>query len=71
MVSSIKDTIYIDVTSDKHTHAVMGHEVSHHMKHDVPAVYADMVKALDKLIKNHEAYALKLDTVGTDKDDII
>lgn len=71
VVPSIKDTIYIDVSTDKYTHAVMGHELSHHLEHDNPGVYTDMVKSLEKVIKDHDGYAAKYGIEGADKSYVI
>lgn len=68
VVPSIKDTIFIDVDTKKYAHAVMGHELSHHMEYDTPAVYRDLVKSLEGVIKNHDEYAKKYDIKGADKD---
>lgn len=59
IIPSIKDTIFIDVRTDKMVHAVMGHELSHHMEQDAPKVYADMVDALRSIIVNDKGYRQK------------
>lgn len=49
IVPSINDTIFIDVRTDKVTHAVMGHELSHHLEHEA---YSAMNDALESIITN-------------------
>ena len=56
MLPNIPDTIFIDVRTKKYAHAVIGHELSHHMEQDAPKVYRDMVDALMPLIKDVDAY---------------
>lgn len=56
MVPSIPDTIFIDVSTNKAAHIVMGHELSHHMEQDVPEVYQAMVDALMPMIRDVDAY---------------
>ncbi|MBP9870279.1 MAG: hypothetical protein KBC53_02110, partial [Nitrosomonas sp.] len=68
VVPSIKDTIFIDYRTDKYAHAVIGHELSHHMEHDVPAVYRDMVRALLPMINDIDAYRAK-NALGEDMSD--
>lgn len=68
VVPSIKDTIFIDYRTEKYAHAVIGHELSHHMEHDVPAVYRDMVRALLPMIKDIDAYRAK-NALGDDMSD--
>lgn len=63
---SIQDTIFIDVDTDKYAHAVMGHELSHHMEHDVPEVYSGMVDALTEIIPSTSEYAKKYGIKGVD-----
>lgn len=70
VVPSIKDTIFIDVNTDKAAHAVMGHELSHHLEHDNPDVYDDLLDALSTVIKDHQGYAKKYGIEGARKDDI-
>ena len=70
VVPSIKDTIFIDVNTDKAAHAVMGHELSHHLEHDNPDVYDDLLDALSTVIKDHQGYAKKYGIEGVRKDDI-
>jgi orotate phosphoribosyltransferase len=71
MVPNISDTIFIDVRTDKLAHAVMGHELSHHMEHNTPEVYRDMVAALTEIIQNTEGYAKKYGIEGAKDEDII
>lgn len=59
IVPSIKDTIFIDARSPNSTHAVVGHELSHHMEHDAPQAYADMVESLKPFISGHAEYRAK------------
>lgn len=70
VVPSIKDTIFIDVNTDKAAHAVMGHELSHHLEHDNPDVYDDLLDALSTVIKDYQGYAKKYGIEGVRKDDI-
>lgn len=70
VVPSIKDTIFIDVNTDKAVHAVMGHELSHHLEHDNPVVYENLVDSLLTVINDHAGYAKKYGIEGARKSDI-
>jgi hypothetical protein len=61
MVPGISDTIFIDTRTNKYAHAVIGHELSHHLEQDNPKAYRDMVIALMPIIKDAEAYRKKKD----------
>lgn len=67
IIPNIKDTIFIDVGTEKYVHAVMGHEFSHHFQHDNPAGYKDLVKALETLIRDHKGYAKSYKIAGASK----
>lgn len=71
VVPSIKDTIFIDIKTNKAAHAVLGHELSHHMEYDAPQAYKDMLAALDPLIKDHEGYAKAKEIDGASRDFLI
>ncbi|MCP5244887.1 MAG: hypothetical protein H6937_02505 [Burkholderiales bacterium] len=64
MLPSIKDTIFVDVNTDKSAHVVIGHELSHHMEQDVPEVYQAMVDALTEIIPSTTEYAKKYGIKG-------
>lgn len=66
MLPSIKDTIFVDVNTDKSAHVVIGHELSHHMEQDVPEVYQAMVDALMEIIPSTTEYAKKYGIKGAD-----
>lgn len=71
VVPNIKDTIFIDVKTNRAVHAVLGHELSHHMEYESPRAYQSMLDALDPLIKNHERYAEANELEGASRDFII
>ncbi len=68
IIPSIKDTIFIDVRTPKLVHAVMGHELSHHLERDAPEIYADMVEALKSIIVNDQGYRNKYDIPASETD---
>lgn len=70
VIPSIKDTIFIDVNTDKAAHAVMGHELSHHLEHDKPEVYKELTRSLMTVIRDHPGYAKKYGIEGARQSDI-
>lgn len=70
VIQSIKDTIFIDVNTYKAAHAVMGHELSHHLEHDKPEVYKELTRSLMTVIRDHPGYAKKYGIEGARQSDI-
>lgn len=57
MTPKINDSIFINVDTKRPVHAVMGHELSHHMEQDAPDAYNEMVSALNAIIPDSKEYA--------------
>lgn len=51
--------IFIDVRAGVPAHAIVGHELSHHMEADAPAVYRNLQRAIAGLLRNHAEYRQK------------
>ena len=71
VVPNIKDVIFLDVNTKYPAHAVMGHELSHHLEYDKPDVYKDLVASMEGLLKNHKEYADKYKIEGASHKDIV
>lgn len=71
VVPNIKDVIFLDVNTKYPAHAVMGHELSHHLEYDKPDVYKDLVRSMEGLLKNHKEYADKYKIEGASHKDIV
>lgn len=71
ITSGMPDYVFIDARTEKPAHVVFGHELSHHMKKDAPAVYRDLQKAISGLIKNHEEYRRKFGIEDSFADDYV
>ena len=54
---ALADTIFIDIRTDKPTHTVLGHELSHHMEQDSPELYSALYDSLEPIIKDIPKYA--------------
>lgn len=71
VVPNIKDVIFLDVNTKYPAHAVMGHELSHHLEYDKPDVYKDLVASMEGLLKNHKEYADKYKIEDASHKDIV
>lgn len=71
VVPNIKDVIFLDVNTKYPAHAVMGHELSHHLEYDKPEVYKNLVTSMEGLLKNHKEYAEKYKIEGVSHKDIV
>ena len=50
--------MFIDVRASHPSHVVLGHELSHHIEADNPALYRELLDALDPLLKDHAKYRM-------------
>jgi hypothetical protein len=68
--SPLSQYVFLDVRSDRPAHVVLGHELSHHMEKDAPAVYKDLVQALRPML-DAEGYREARSTIGPSEDYIV
>ena len=52
----LSDKIFIDIRTPKPVHAVLGHELLHHLKEDHPEIYDDLYRSVEGLITGTEQY---------------
>ena len=57
---NLSGNIFIDVRSNLPAHSILGHELAHFLETEHPAIYNDLFSSVEPLIRNLDAYSLKL-----------
>lgn len=55
-IAGLADYVFINVGSPRPAHSVLGHELTHHMQHDTPVVYRNMLHAMFPMIRDLPGY---------------